>query len=441
MKRIKIVDIKEGSIAQELKIPKNSYLISVNDEEIYDILDYKYQMSDEYIALEIDENNLIVEYEIEKECNEDVGLVFEQELIDNPRRCMNKCIFCFMDQLPHNMRKTLVFKDDDYRLSFLTGNYVTFTNCTNEDIDRIIKYRLSPINISVHTTNIELRKKMLNNKNAGNILEYIKKLYDNQIYMNAQIVLCPEYNDKEELLNTVNDLIAFFPYMKSISIVPVGLTDYREGLAQLRPFTIEEMKQTITDIEQLQKTYTQKYGSNIVYLSDEFYLKTNVKLPDCSYYDEFPQLENGVGMVSLFLQQFQNTVDNMDSNIKPNNIKVSTITGVLVAPIIQKCADILKEKYDVDILVYPIENNFFGKNITVTGLLTGKDIYEQLKDKELGQKLYICENMLKDDEDVFLDNMTVKQLQDMLKTEIVIVYNNGETFVNELLGLEFLRRK
>ncbi len=434
MKKIKIVDIKKGSIAEELEIPKNSYLILVNGEEIYDILDYKYQMSDEFVTIEIQVGTEVVQYEIEKEINEDIGLVFEQELIDNPKRCMNKCVFCFMDQLPHNMRDTLVFKDDDYRLSFLTGNYVTLTNCTNEDIDRIIKYRLSPINISVHTTNLELRKKMLNNKNAGNILEYIKKLYDNEIYMNGQIVLCPEYNDNQELINTINDLSKFYPYMESISIVPVGLTNYRQGLVPLRSFTIEEIKKTIFDVEKLQKSFLKEYGSNIVYLSDEFYLKSNTDLPNCSYYEEFPQLENGVGMVSLFVKQFEDRLNEVGS-VKPQNTTVSTITGILVSPIIEKCANILKEKYNIEILVYPIKNNFFGENITVTGLLTGQDIYEQLKDKQLGEKLYICENMLKDDADIFLDNMTVKELERKLNIEIVIIYNNGQTFVNEMLGI------
>lgn len=436
MKKIKIIKIKENSIAQELGIEEGSYLLSVNEQQIYDVLDYKFQMSDEFVIIEIEYNGETTQYEIEKDIDEDIGLIFEQELIDNPKKCMNKCVFCFMDQLPYNMRDTLVFKDDDYRLSFLTGNYVTLTNCTNEDIDRIIKYRLSPINISVHTTNLELRKKMTNNKNAGNVLEYIQKLYDNDIYMNGQIVLCPEYNDKQELINTINDLVKYYPYMESISIVPVGLTNYREGLAQLRPFTIEEMQQTILDIEKLQKQLYSQHGSSIVYLSDEFYLKAGIQLPPYEHYEEFPQLENGVGMVSLFLKQFEDRLEQIGKeNIKIENKKISTITGVLVQDIIKKCSNILNQQYGVDILVYPIENNFFGRNITVTGLLTGQDIYEQLKDKDLGDKLYICENMLKDDEDIFLDNMTVTQLQEKLNTKIVIIYNNGETFVNEMLGI------
>lgn len=436
MNKIQIINIKEGSIAEELEIQKGSYLISVNEQPIYDILDYKFQISDDFVTLEIEENGEIVQYEIEKDVNEDIGLIFEQELIDNPRRCMNKCIFCFMDQLPHNMRNTLIFKDDDYRLSFLTGNYITFTNCKDEDIDRIIKYRLSPINISVHTTNIELRKKMLNNKNAGKVLEYIQKLYDNQIYMNGQIVLCPEYNDKEELIKTVNDLSKYYPYMKSISIVPVGLTKYREGLTNLRPFTIQELKQTISDIEKIQKQLYTKYGSNIVYLSDELYLKSDTQLPEYEHYEEFPQLENGVGMVSLFLSQFNERLQEMEKDaIQPQNTKVSTITGMISKDVITNCSKILQEKYNVEILVYPIENNFFGQNITVTGLLTGQDIYEQLKDKDLGEGLYICENMLKDDEDIFLDNMTVEELANKLDCKITIIYNNGETFVNEMLGI------
>lgn len=436
MKKIKIEGINKNSIAEELEIKPNSYLISVNDEEIYDILDYKFQISDEYVTIQVEYNGEITEYEIEKDINEDIGLVFEQELIDNPRRCMNKCIFCFMDQLPNNMRDTLIFKDDDYRLSFLTGNYVTLTNCKEEDIDRIIKYRLSPINISVHTTNTELRKKMLNNKNAGNVLGYIQKLYDNEIYMNGQIVLCPEYNDKDELIKTVNDLTKFYPYMESISIVPVGLTDYREGLTSLRPFTSEEMKDIIIDIEKIQATLYKKYGSKVVYLSDEFYLKSNTPLPPYEHYEEFPQLENGVGMASLFISQFNERLKELEKeNIQQKNNKVSTITGIISKDIITECSKILQEKYNVEILVYPIVNDFFGHNITVTGLLTGNDIYEQLKDKDLGERLYICSNMLKDDEDIFLDNMQVTELSQKLGTEITIMYNNGGIFVDQMLGI------
>ncbi len=437
MKEILIKDVIKGSIAEELDIQKGGYLLSVNNQEILDILDYKFHISDEFVVIEIKHGDEITEYEIEKEIYEDLGLVFENELIDNPKRCMNKCVFCFMDQLPDNMRNTLIFKDDDYRLSFLTGNYITFTNCNDNDIDRIIKYRLSPINISVHTTNIELRKKMLNNKNAGNILKYIQKLYDNEIYMNGQIVLCPEHNDKQELIKTINDLSKFYPYMQSISVVPVGLTKYRKGLYNLRTFTSDEMKQTIIDIEKLQKQFKEKYNNNIVYLSDEFYLKADVELPKYEEYDNFPQLENGVGMVTLFMQEFNDRLDELKGEVIDKKKKqVSVITGRLVKPYIKKCVDILNKKYNMNILVYDIKNDFFGEEITVTGLITGGDIVNQLQNSNLGEKVYICDVMLKSDEDIFLDNMTVEDLKKKIEKEVVILENNGATFINELLGIK-----
>lgn len=433
MKKILIKEVIKDSIAEELEIYPNDYLLTVNGEEIVDVLDYKYHMSDEYVTIEILHNDEIIEYEIEKEIYEDIGLVFENELIDEPKRCMNKCVFCFMDQLPPNMRKTLVFKDDDYRLSFLTGNYVTFSNCKDEDIDRIIKYRMSPINISVHTTNIELRKKMLNNKNAGNVVEYMQKLYDNEIFMNGQIVLCPDLNDGEELIKTVKDLAKFYPYMQSVSIVPVGLSKYRDKLYPLRPFTKEEMKKTIIEIEKIQKEFKKEYGCNIVYLSDEFYLKSETRLPLYEEYEQFPQLENGVGMVTLFLEEFNNAFKQAKENNIKSNKEISLIVGKLIKPYFEKCAEILTTEFGINIHVYDIENDFFGENITVTGLLTGNDIYNQLKDKELGETTYICAVMLKDDEDIFLDNMTVEQLSKKLNQKIVILHNGGDILVNELL--------
>ena len=431
MEKIKITNVKKDSIAEELEICKGDYLLTVNGQQIIDVLDYKFQMSDEYVVLHDDE---IIEYEIEKNIDEDIGLEFENELIDNPKRCMNKCVFCFMDQLPDNMRKTLIFKDDDYRLSFLTGNYVTLTNCKDEDIDRIIKYRLSPINISVHTTNFELRKKMLNNKNADNILKYIKKLYDNEIFMNGQIVLCPDLNDKDELIKTIKDLSIYYPYMQSVSVVPVGLTNYREKLYKLRNFTKEECAKTIEDISIIQKQFKEKFNNNFVYLSDEFYIIAQKDLPNTLHYDGFPQLENGVGMVSLFLEEFEEEFKNVkNKEIDLKGKTVSIVTGKLVKRYIEECAKKLNEKFNINILVYDIENDFFGHNITVTGLLTGNDIYEQLKDKKIGDKIYICENMLKDDEDIFLDNVLVNDLSKKLDRPITILKNDGKSFISQLL--------
>jgi len=388
-----IKSVKKNSIAKSLGLESGDFLLTVNDKEIIDYLDYKFEISDEYIELEILKKNGQVEiYEIEKDENDDLGIVFEEELIDKPKRCQNKCIFCFMDQLPKKVRPTLVFKDDDYRLSFFTGNYVTLTNCSEEEIKRIIRYHLSPINISVHATDTKVRETMLNNKKAGNILKYIKMLRTGGIEINAQIVLCKGINDGEILEKTIKDLIEFNPL--SISIVPVGLTKYREGLFKLELFKKQDYRNVIAQIE--------KYQKNKVYLSDEFYLAGEVELPSYEYYDEFPQIENGVGLTREFLHNFKKQ--------KIANKNVSIACGKLIYPIIKDCFP--------DVKVYPITNYFFGENITVTGLITGSDLIKNLKGKDLGNKLYICDIMLKDDEEIFLDDLKIKDVEKELEIEV-----------------------
>ena len=435
MKKILIKDIIKESIAEELEIEPGDFLISINGEEIKDILDYKFQIFDEYITILIEkQNGEEWELEIEKEENEDIGLVFEEELIDKPRSCANKCIFCFMDQLPPKVRKTLVFKDDDFRLSFMTGNYVTFTNSGYKDLERIVKYRLSPINISVHTTTPEVRKMMLNNKNADKILEYITYLTENGIDVNAQIVLCPGINDGEVLDKTIEDLYKFYPRLLCIAIVPVGITKYREGLYPLKSFNKESAEKVIDQVEAWQKKLKEETGSNIVYVADEFYVKAEREIPEYERYENFPQLEDGIGLMAYFNREFEERL----KEIKPKKLEktISIATGKSAYKFIKEKAKILEEKFEgLKINVYSIENTFFGPEITVTGLITGNDLIEQLKGKKLGEYLLIDEKMLKDDEDVFLDDITLKEVEEKLGIKIKASPSDASCFVDNIINI------
>ena len=433
MKKHLIKAIKEGSIAEELNIKPGWFLTAVNDTEIKDILDYKYQMFDEYVVITIlDNNGEEWDYEVEKEENEDIGLVFEEELMDIPRSCANKCIFCFMDQLPPYVRDTLVFKDDDFRLSFMTGNYVTLTNSGFKDLDRIIEYHLSPINISVHATNPTIRSMMLNNKNAGKILEYIKYLTDNEIYVNAQIVLCPGINDGKILDQTIKDLADFYPYLQCIAIVPVGLTKYREGLYKLKPFDKKGAFKAISQVEKWQQKFMDEYGSHIVYIADEMYVLAEKEIPSYETYEDFPQLEDGIGMIAKMKHEFD--VKYLKMKEKSLNRTVSIATGKCAYGFIRDLSDKLEKKFQgLKIHVYPIENTFFGERITVSGLITGGDLINQLKDKELGEFLLLTYSCLKDDDEVFLDDVSLHRVKKTLNTKIRIMNGTGEDFINKII--------
>lgn len=433
MKKIYIKDILPNSIAEEMEIEAGDYLLTINDTEIKDILDYKYQIFDEYIVVTIEKaSGEIWDLEIEKEENEDLGLVFEEQLIDKPRSCANKCIFCFMDQLPPKVRETLIFKDDDFRLSFMTGNYVTFTNSSYKDLDRIIKYHLSPINISVHATDPEVRKMMLNNKNAGIILDYIKYLTDSGIKVNAQIVLCPGINDGEILDKTISELSAFYPNLLSIAIVPVGLTKHREGLFELKGFTPESSSKLIDQVESWQAKFYDKYEDNLVFCADEFYVKANREVPDCTKYGNFEQLEDGIGLMSYFTMDFNKSL--MKYNPRKIEKTVSVATGKSAYKFIREKADILEQTFEgLKINVYAIENLFFGPEITVTGLITGGDLIEGLKNKELGDYLVIDQKMLKEDADIFLDNLSLEDVKKNLNIQIVKSDSFGEGFIKSII--------
>ena len=429
-----VKEILEGSIAQEMEIEPGDNILAVNDHPIEDIFDYQYLINDEYIELLVrksDGEEWLLE--IDKDYDEDLGIVFENSLMDNYKSCYNKCIFCFIDQNPKGMRDTIYFKDDDSRLSFLQGNYITLTNMKEKDIDRIINYHLAPINISVHTTNPKLRCSMLNNRFAGAILDYIRKFYEAGIPMNGQIVLCKGINDGEELWRTISDLMEFVPVMESLSVVPVGLSDYRDGLFHLEPFNREDACEVIDIIEHFQKKAFEKHGTHFVQASDEWYINAGRDFPEADRYDGFIQLENGVGMVRLLMDEFDEEWSSIEGDDR--EYEVSMVTGVLVYDSIKLLADRIPEKFpNVKVHLYKIINDFFGHRITVTGLLTGGDIRKQLTGKPLGQRLILPSNTLMADEPKFLDDVTLAELTDALQVDVCFVESSGADFIHAVIG-------
>ena len=430
-----ISKVYKDSIADELGIEVGDLLISINGEPIHDIIEYRFLLSDEYLEVEIQKQNREVYiYEIEKDYDDDLGIEFTNPIIDKAKSCRNKCVFCFIDQLPKGMRETLYFKDDDSRLSFLQGNFVTLTNMSEEDINNIIKYRISPINISVHTTNPELRKSMIKNKFAGNLYSIMERLAEAQIQMNCQIVLCPGYNDKEELERTVSDLTKLYPYVNSAAAVPVGITKHREHLPNLEIFNEKTAGETIDQVDKLQKKYLKELGTRFIFLSDEFYIMANRKLLDYDEYEGFIQFENGVGMISKFEREIKDYLENLSEDHKSKIKKVSIATGHSAYEFMCEMAKCIMEKCpNVQIDVYKIINNFFGDTITVSGLVTATDIIDQLKDKNLGETLYIPRSMLKADEEIFLDNITLENLSDIMGLEVVPCLNEGKDFIDKIL--------
>lgn len=443
MKNIKVYGIVPESIADELELNIDDEILTVNGNKIFDILDYKFEISDEYVELEIKHKDGEIEiYEIEKEENEDLGIIFENELIDTPKRCQNNCIFCFMEQLPEDVRDTLIFKDDDYRLSFFTGNYITMTNMKEVDVDRIIKYRLSPINISVHATDIDVRCKMLNNKNAGIVLNYMEKLSEAGIPMNAQIVLCPGYNDGEILEKTISDLTKYMPNIKSICVVPVGITKHRGKLTKLKEVDKTVAKEVVNITNKYQKLFKKKYGKNLMYIADEFYSLAEAEVPEYADYEDFSQLENGVGMLAVFKYDFENHLKEKKYKIvkdKAAKRKVTVLTGKISYKYILKYAKILENKFPgIEVNVEWIQNEFFGEKITVTGLITGSDILShigKLKEQniDLGEYILIPNVMLKNDEEIFLDDVLLKDLEKQIGVKIHITDNTAKGFIDGVL--------
>ena len=430
-----ICGVIPDSIAWELGISDGDRLLSINGEEIKDIFDYQYLIEEEYIEVDIlnSDGTEICTYEIEKDPDEDLGLIFESGIIDDYRSCTNKCIFCFIDQMPPGMRDTLYFKDDDSRLSFLQGNYITMTNMKEEDFDRIIRFNLAPINISVQTTNPELRVKMLNNRFAGKVLKYIDKLYEASVPMNGQIVLCKGYNDKGELKRTIEDLLKFAPVMRSVSVVPSGVTKFREGLCPLEPFDKEDAIETIDMIEKYQKIAMDKFGIHFIHASDEWYILAKREFPKEESYDDYIQLENGVGMMRLLIDEFTEHLDKIKGDDRKR--RVSVATGKLAYPTLVQITGKIKDKFpNVEVYVYLIKNYYFGETITVSGLITGGDLVSQLKGKELGDELLIPGNMLKADENIFLDDLTLDIVESDLQTNINVVKSSGVCLLESILG-------
>ena len=423
-----------GSIAEEAGIEPGDSILAVNDETIKDIFDYRFLAANEELQLEImkasGEEWCI---EIEKDEYEDLGMEFENPMLDEAKSCTNRCIFCFIDQLPGGMRETLYFKDDDSRLSFLTGNYVTLTNVSLEDLDRIIRYRMSPINVSVHTTNPDLRVFMLKNRFAGEVLDRIKRLTEGSIKVNCQIVLCRGINDGEELERTLEDLCRLYPGVNSISAVPVGITKFREGLMELVPYDKLSSIQVIEKVENWQRKLLKKYGSRVVYLADEFYIMAGRELPEYIEYEDFPQIENGVGLISQLRYEFDEAFG-MLGEIEAGSRKVSIATGVSSFKFIKGLAEKLENRFaGLSVKVYEIKNEFFGENVTVAGLLTGRDVFRQLKDKDLGEELLICRCMLRSGEEVFLDDFTVGDMEQGLDIRVTVVENSGRDFIDAVL--------
>ncbi len=432
-----VIKVEKGSIAEEVGICPGDVLVAINDEEITDIFDYRYQINDEYLEMTFrtPEGEEYVA-EIEKDFDEDIGVIFESGLMDEARSCRNKCIFCFIDQLPKGMRKTLYFKDDDSRLSFLQGNYVTLTNMSEKDINHIIFYHLSPINVSVHTTDLELRKTMLKNKNADKVLDIMKRLKDAGIEMNLQVVLCNGINDGDILDKTISDCAKFMPNAHSMSIVPIGLTKYREGLYPMTPFSKEDAEKVINQVEKWQNKFLKDHGTRFVYCADEFYLKAERQLPDAEIFEDFAQYENGVGMLSLFEKEFNDEIEKTEYNIESKR-SVSIATGVAAYDLIKKLSDRIMEKFpSLNINVYCIKNNFFGEMITVCGLLTGQDIISQLKGKDLGEYLLLPESLLRNSTHTLLDDVEIEDIEKELNIKIKISTNSGDRFIKTILNTE-----
>ncbi len=436
----KIRAVLPGSIAQELELEPGDTLLAVNDHEIEDVFDYHYYTNEEYLTVLVRKaDGEEWELEIEKEFEEDLGIEFESSLMDDYRSCRNHCIFCFIDQMPPGMRETLYFKDDDSRLSFLQGNYVTLTNMSDHDIDRIIHYHLGPINISFQTTNPELRCRMLHNRFAGDVFPKIRRLADAGIELNGQIVLCRGINDGAELERSISDMTSYLPALRSVSVVPVGLSKYREGLYPLQPFDAQSAGEVIDQIEAWQKKLFPKYGVHFIHASDEWYLLADRPLPEEERYDGYLQLENGVGMLRLLKEEVAEALREREvqPDKKMRKRRVSLATGRLAGPFLKKLGAQIEGVYPgITLQVFEIRNDFFGESITVSGLITGQDLIAQLKDQELGEELLLPTNMIRAGERVFLDDLTIEEVEAALNIPVRIVESDGHDLVCAVTGEE-----
>ncbi len=421
-----VEDVIKNSLAYKKHIRKGDFITHINSREVTDGLMYGYLICNKKVTLNVlkpDNKNYIVTIHNNYE---DIGIIHNGPMVENPKSCHNKCIFCFIDQLPKNLREPLYFKDDDTRLSFLTGNYVTFTNLKEEEFESIIEMHLSPVNVSVHTTDDELRKKMLNNRFAGGIKDKIKRLIENNITVNAQIVLCKGWNDKQQLEKSIKDLYELG--VNSVSVVPMGQTKFRENLTQVELFTKEDCIEVINTVNKYGDISYKERGTRFIYPADEFFIKGELPFPDTEYYDDFPQIENGVGMIASFKDEYKNASSQKKSRKKAIKNKV-VVTGYASYNTIKELVDDFNKTHGCEIEAIKIRNNFFGENITVSGLLTATDIIEQLKGKEINT-LILPENMFRAQGDVTLDDMTAEDIEKALSCKVIVCKTDGKDFLN-----------
>ncbi len=429
--------VEPRSIAEKAGLRAGDAIVAIDGHAINDVLDYRFYLAESRLSLSLCRDGAPFSVSVKKPQYDDIGLVFDTYLMDKKQSCRNKCVFCFIDQNPEGMRKDIYFKDDDSRLSFFFGNYITLTNMTDADIDRIIKMHISPVNVSVHTTNPALRVRMMNNKNAGECLRFLKKLAENGISLNAQIVLCKGLNDADELDRTLRDLSALFPALGSIAVVPAGLTAHREGLYPLVPFEKEDAAAVIRQIDAFRAENLKQYGQALVQASDEWYLTAGLPLPDEDYYDGYPQLDNGVGsLVSLETEVKDAITALLDEGVVPAARTVSLVTGVAAYPFLSSFCEAVSAAFPaVRIRVFRAVNRFFGESITVAGLLTGADMLDALRGQALGDELLIPAVTLRHEGDVFLDDMSKDEFAERLGVPVTPVANDGYELVRALLGL------
>ncbi len=431
---VKIRSVIAGSPADKKRIKSGDELISINGNTIDDVLDYQFYVSEPKLKLEYIRDGKYRRTVVRKSDIDDLGLEFDTYLMDKQRHCRNKCVFCFIDQLPKGLRDTLYFKDDDSRMSFLFGNYITLTNLTEHEVDRIIKMHISPINISVHTTNPELRVRMMNNPHAGESLNMMYRLANAGTKLNCQLVICPEYNDGDELVRSIRDLAELYPAVQSIACVPVGVTKFRDGLAKITPFNPTTAAETLDIIEREGERIKSKIGERLVYASDEFYIMSGRELPCGEYYGDYDQLDNGVGICTLLREEFVAAMDDFDSDDIERNFTIAT--GAAVAPILREMVDIACKKWhNLHCNVVPIINHFFGEDINVTGLITGTDLISQLERKSLGDRLLLSVSMFRNEGDIMLDDTSVADIESALGVTVQQVQNDGYSLLCAMLDL------
>lgn len=429
----KIINVVSNSIGEEVGIEKEDILISINGNKIVDIIDYQFYSQDDYMIVEIQKTNgELWSIEIEKDYDEVLGLEFDGVVFDRMQVCKNRCVFCFVDQMPPHMRKTLYIKDDDYRYSFLYGNFITLTNLTEADWQKIITLKLSPLYISVHCIQSDLRQMMLNNPRAGSIKQDLKRLQDAGIEVHTQIVLCPGINDGAVLEETIKELALFYPSVASIGIVPVGLTGFRKRLTELDPVTAAQAENLINLITGFQKEFRSRYGIGLVYLADEFYLKAKIDFPADTYYDDYPQIENGIGLARIFLDEFSLEEPLLPSSIETREVFI--LTGVSAQPILEKIVNRMNAVKGLQVKILTVENKFFGGAVTVTGLLTGSDIISALGQKYEGKRVIIPEIVCREGQDILLDDISLAKIKEVSKADIITVDGSAGDLVRAILG-------